>query len=578
MVIQITPINLIPGQMIPRVNISQYDTGARVLKFSVYNGEAPFTFTNAMTVALVGTKPDGKGFSYAGTIVSNMPTFDVTAQMSAVAGKVRSELVVFENGKRVGSGNFVIFVEECALGEGTDMSDSDYAIINDALEAAFDLDHFYADLQSMVTEAVEDIQVVQGQTVIDPTLTISGAAADAKATGDMARNFLEALMSETTTEAGIATIDDGAGGLPLKQFVGNIQPAQAGSGDPSPDNVRAIIGYDSLTVSRSAKNLIPYPYSVGEQTVAGVAFTYGTDGSVMAVGTPTQNLYKALHGGFANNKVPVPSYMKKGASYTISSGIDNPTAGNHFEVVFYDAEGTSTVYRDGSFTVPESAVYYGLFIRILQNFGAVNETFYPMIRLASDTDETFEPYNGATYPVTFPTSAGTVYGGTLVVNSDGSGTLTVDRAGFDANTKTWAWGGGMYVYTNLSATALLSGYPTVQSSHFPFRAQGGTADGYCSWGGSPNSNGNLVVRSEAVAPNLEAWRTYIAENTVTFVYPLATPQTYALSAVQVAQMLQGVNNVWMDANGTVQATYYANTALYVSKQIAEMQAMVLENQ
>ena len=211
MVTQITPINLIPGQMIPRVNISQYDTGARVLKFSVYNGEAPFTFTNAMTVALVGTKPDGKGFSYAGTIVSNMPTFDVTAQMSAVAGKVRSELVVFENGKRVGSGNFVIFVEECALGEGTDMSDSDYAIINDALEAAFDLDHFYADLQNMVTEAVEDIQVVQGQTVIDPTLTISGAAADAKATGDMARNFLEALMTETTTEASIASIDDGAG-------------------------------------------------------------------------------------------------------------------------------------------------------------------------------------------------------------------------------------------------------------------------------------------------------------------------------------------------------------------------------
>lgn len=108
--------------MIPRVNISQYDTGARVLKFQVYNGDSLFTFTNAMSVVLVGTKPDGKGFSYEGTIASNMPTFDVTAQMSAVAGKVRSELIVFENGERVGSGNFVIFVEEAALGDGTDMS------------------------------------------------------------------------------------------------------------------------------------------------------------------------------------------------------------------------------------------------------------------------------------------------------------------------------------------------------------------------------------------------------------------------------------------------------------------------
>ena len=86
-------------------------------------------------------------------------------------------------------------------------------------------------------------------------------------------------------------------------------------------------------------------------------------------------------------------------------------------------------------------------------------------------------------------------------------------------------------------------------------------------------NGNL-----ADVTSLATWKTWLASNPLTVTYPLATPTTYALSAVQVAQMLQGINNVWMDANGTVQATYYANTALYVEKRIAELQALVLENQ
>ena len=550
MVTQITPINLIPGTMIPRVNISQYDTGARVLKFQVYNGDSLFTFTNAMTVALVGTKPDGKGFSYEGTIASNLPTFDVTAQMSAVAGKVRAELIVFEN-----------------------VSDSDYAIINDALEAAFDLDHFYADLQNMVTEAVEGIQVKQGQTVIDPTLSVEGAAADAKATGDMARNFLEALMTETTTEAGIASIDDAAGGLPLKQFVGNIQPAQAGTGDPSPSNVRAISGYTGVTVTRAGKNIAKPTATT--TTMGGLSWAVTADGKVTATGTATGT--SQVNYNLQNNVLALPK--------NVPLIVNGSTASLAVRVCYRTTDAPSTTVTlctsyngaDATGTIPENAK--DSWVRVLNDAGtgvAVNAECYPMVRLSNNAE--YEAPEIDTYNVTFPSAAGTVYGGTLTVNSDGSGTLTIDRAGFDANTKTWAWGGGMYVYTNLSATALLSGYPTVQSSHFPFRAQSGTADGYCSWGGSPNSNGNLVVRSEAVAPSLADWNTYIQNNTVTFVYSLAQPTTYALSAVQVAQMLQGVNNVWMDAAGTVRATYYANTALYVDKKIAELQALVLENQ
>ena len=44
-------------------------------------------------------------------------------------------------------------------------------------------------------------------------------------------------------------------GYPLSAVV-SLEPKQAGSGDPSPDNVRPISGYDSVTVTKCGKNLL----------------------------------------------------------------------------------------------------------------------------------------------------------------------------------------------------------------------------------------------------------------------------------------------------------------------------------
>lgn len=570
MVTQITPINLVPGTMIPRVNISQYDTGARVLKFQVYNGDSLFTFTNAMSVALVGTKPDGKGFSYTGTIASNMPTFDVTAQMSAVAGKVRAELVVFENGERVGSGNFVIFVEEGALGDGTDMSDSDYAIINDALEAAFDLDHFYADLQNMVTEAVEDIQVIQGQTVIDPTLTVSGAAADAKATGDMARNFLEALMTETTTEANVATTDDAAGGLPLKQFVGNIQPAQAGTGDPSPTNVRQISGYTSVTVTRAGKN-IAKPIAT-TATMAGLSWAVTADGKVTATGTATGT--SQVNYDLQNNVLSLPK--------NVPLIVNGSTASLAVRVCYRTTDAPSTTVTlctsyngaDATGTIPENAK--DSWVRVLNNAGtgvAINAECYPFVRIGGTVE--YEAPAVVTYPVTFPTAAGTVYGGTLTLNSDGSGTLTVTKnvlATFDG-TENWTVAAGAHP-SYIAPRGTIPANAKGMVSNMLIMDDTQTAVNGHGYVGTTNL---VCYIDDASTDNLAAWKAKLAETPLQVVYTLATPTTYALTVEQV-QMLQGDNNIWMDAAGTVQATYYANTALYVEKRIAELQALVLENQ
>jgi hypothetical protein len=43
------------------------------------------------------------------------------------------------------------------------------------------------------------------------------------------------------------------------------------------------------------------------------------------------------------------------------------------------------------------------------------------------TDDAYEPYQGETYTIEMPDAAGTVYGGTLTVNDDGTGSLVVDK-------------------------------------------------------------------------------------------------------------------------------------------------------
>lgn len=63
-------------------------------------------------------------------------------------------------------------------------------------------------------------------------------------------------------------------------------PKQEGDGNPSPDNIRPISGYDKLELRHAGKNILPWPYASGEKRVHnGITFTVNEDGSVTANGT-----------------------------------------------------------------------------------------------------------------------------------------------------------------------------------------------------------------------------------------------------------------------------------------------------
>lgn len=142
MITQLTNLNLIPGQVLPHINVSQYDYGSRTLEFKLFNGNQSFTLTSSMTAKISGTKADMHGFEYDATVdtTNQKIVADLNQQMTAAAGDVTCELIIKKSGERLGTCNFVIAVEKAALGDGTITSDTELpAIIAEAnaqMEAA----------------------------------------------------------------------------------------------------------------------------------------------------------------------------------------------------------------------------------------------------------------------------------------------------------------------------------------------------------------------------------------------------------------------------------------------------------
>lgn len=158
---------------VPYIYADQYDEG-RTFVATVYDADGSLYNFNGETVTVVGTKPSGTGFSYTATASGNTVTFETTGQMTVVAGNVTCGIIIEKDGDRIGTLHFVLHVQPAALSSDT-IIDSD-------------------DFGSIISDAVAEYMEEHG-IVIDPTLTVAGAAADAKATGDAIDELKSAIES-----------------------------------------------------------------------------------------------------------------------------------------------------------------------------------------------------------------------------------------------------------------------------------------------------------------------------------------------------------------------------------------------
>ena len=155
MITQAINLNLIPGQVLPRVNVSQYDSGTRTLRMTLFNGEQIFNVPSGASGYIQGTKPDRTGFQYAATVTagSNIVTIDITQQMTAVKGEVVCELVLANGSDRIATVNFIIYVEPAALADDTVISETDLPLIEQAAELAQEIEAIAADVEANAEKA-----------------------------------------------------------------------------------------------------------------------------------------------------------------------------------------------------------------------------------------------------------------------------------------------------------------------------------------------------------------------------------------------------------------------------------------
>lgn len=387
-----------------------------------------------------------------------------------------------------------------------------------------------------------------------------------------AREIALKAFATPTASGQLLTLTDGADGIPAKTLTLNLSPHQSGSGDPSPDNVRPISGYDSVKVVRTGKNVLDTRSYYVNNPAPGMTVTAERDdsGNVVSValngtndGTAAIGLQFSRRGSPNGTKLPVGDYI-------FSCGVTMPSECS-LQVGRSDGGGTAgsfvslaTSYNDNMRFTNDIEAYLTVQFRIPVGVTLNNVTLHPMVRSVAFSDDSYEPYNAETYTLTIPTAAGIVYGGSLTVNDDGSGTLTVDMAlvEYDGSAdEVWTYSTNRFIGSVISDAVNVSSRGEVVSNKGKFAAVGTTAGTIFLFGGC------VYYYAPTEITTVADFKDWLASSPMQVVYPLASPTTYTLTASQVTTLL-GENTVWMDADGTIDLVYRADTQKYIDDRIA----------
>lgn len=139
------------------------------------------------------------------------------------------------------------------------------------------------------------------------------------------------------------------------------------------------------------KNLLPYPFYETTKTQNGVAFTDIGDGTIVASGTSSGQSAFTFNHRIDNTMMlgageyKVSGCPSGGSNTTYRLVVAKSSATGSFEVITRD-------YGDGAtFTLTEDTdIYVGF--EVLNGATVSNLVVRPMVRLASITDDTYEPY------------------------------------------------------------------------------------------------------------------------------------------------------------------------------------------
>lgn len=298
-------------------------------------------------------------------------------------------------------------------------------------------------------------------------------------------------------------------------------------------NICPISGWDEVNVTRTGKNLLPI---VDTPTYSGLTIIKNNDGSYNITGKPNSNGSIEFY-----NDVLNPIRITEPCIFT--SGW-NPQG--NATIIFSTAESSVAIQSSNSDTLNIPIGEYTRFRIYVNSANTYNFTFKPMVRLATESDATYHPYNGTTYTIDLD---GTRYGGTLDVTT---GVLTITHECIDL---------GTYGISGTAVSSNVRRWYTTQNSAFKKvtlcnSLKASDSYVYESLDYASISFDYRIVVTPTWGQSITTvadFNTAIANNPISLVIELATPQTVQLTPIQVRTLL-GLNNIWADS-GEVEVTY-----------------------
>lgn len=323
-------------------------------------------------------------------------------------------------------------------------------------------------------------------------------------------------------------------------------------------NTCPITGFTGAEITDRGKNWYDastYPTT----TLNGVTCTNNGDGSFTLNGTATSDAYfnvfstqfNAILGG---TPLPTDTYRLTGC----------PSGGGYSSYDLYTLPNYHTDLGSGS-TFTDGVTGGSIFIK--NGYTCNNLVFKPMIRLASQGDDTFAPFVGATHDITWSDEAGTVYGGTLQYLGGDAWRLTKTMQSVDMGTPTWTRidsGYGFYRFIATISDKKMGNSNLVCSIYATETEELGGNQHNCTIKGS-NADNRVLVRDDRYT-DVQAFATAVTGQTLC--YELATPVTYDLTGEELATVL-GNNNVFSSTGDVTELVYRADVAKYIEKKLAE---------
>lgn len=340
------------------------------------------------------------------------------------------------------------------------------------------------------------------------------------------------MLCPPLEESGNPVVCYPVSGYPLS-VKASWEPTQEGTGDPSPENIRAIKGRDSVTVERCGENLIKYPYSSSSVSRNGLVITSQQDGSITVNGTATADTWCAI-GLNIEKRLPMNTPI------TLSGCPAGGSTKSYYIGLYLGGKwhaDTGNGNTDIKFTTREIASRVE--VSIIKGTVCNNLTFYPKIEVRT-TITSYSKYHGQTAALTLPR---TIYGGTVDAVT-GNGNENTKIITLDGNELKFTKRG---IYINLTDHSApgISKNGIICCSHFDKRL----------FGVNTNYEFCFMLESDmtslfASVDDLNAYLAaqYAAGTPVQVAYKLAEPVPFAATGAQPIPALSGVNTVITDAD------------------------------